>query len=164
MILELNLQFFGEDGPGGEKTEEPTAKKKSDTRKDGKVAKSKELSNAVQVIALFLIIKFWIGSMGEGFIELFGDVYEKFGAYTTYWGGRIIAEEYHILFSDIYIEILKLVAPYFIIGLVIAIGINMMQFQFKITTKPLKPKLSKFNPISGFKRIFSASKLVDLLK
>ena len=39
MILEYNLQFFAKDGPGGEKTEEPTAKKKSDTRKDGKVTK-----------------------------------------------------------------------------------------------------------------------------
>ena len=29
MILEFDLQFFAADGPGGEKTEEPTAKKKS---------------------------------------------------------------------------------------------------------------------------------------
>ena len=40
-MLKLNLQFFAAEGPGGEKTEEPTAKKKEDTRKDGKVAKSK---------------------------------------------------------------------------------------------------------------------------
>ena len=56
MILEFDLQFFAADGPGGEKTEEPTAKKKSDTRKDGKVPKSKELSNAVELIALFEIL------------------------------------------------------------------------------------------------------------
>ena len=61
MILEYNLQFFAKDGPGGEKTEEPTAKKKSDTRKDGKVPKSKEMSNGVQLISLFLILKFWVG-------------------------------------------------------------------------------------------------------
>lgn len=52
MIVEYNLQFFGSDGPGGEKTEEPTSKRKSDTRKDGKVPKSKELSNGVELIAL----------------------------------------------------------------------------------------------------------------
>ena len=56
-MLELNLQFFAAEGPGGEKTEEPTAKKKQDTRKDGKVAKSKELSSGVELIALFLILK-----------------------------------------------------------------------------------------------------------
>ena len=32
MILELNLQFFAKDGPGGEKTEQPTSKKLSDCK------------------------------------------------------------------------------------------------------------------------------------
>lgn len=40
----------------------------------------------------------------------------------------------------------------------------MMQFRFQITTKPLKPKFSKLNPISGMKRLFSVGKLVELLK
>ena len=38
MLLEYNLQFFAKDGPGGEKTEQPTAKKLSDARKDGQVS------------------------------------------------------------------------------------------------------------------------------
>mgnify|MGYP003224509852 CR=1 FL=1 len=46
-MLELNLQFFAAEGPGGEKTEEPTAKKKQDTRKDGKVAKSLQWQKTV---------------------------------------------------------------------------------------------------------------------
>ena len=41
MILKYDLQFFAKDGPGGEKTEEPTSKKLSDARKEGQVAKSK---------------------------------------------------------------------------------------------------------------------------
>ena len=32
MILRYNLQFFAKDGPGGEKTEEPTSKKLEDAR------------------------------------------------------------------------------------------------------------------------------------
>ena len=77
MILEYNLQFFAQEGPGGEKTEEPTSKKKSDTRKDGKVPKSKELSSGVELIALFLILKFWVGRMGVNFMKLFGEIYGK---------------------------------------------------------------------------------------
>ena len=46
-LLQLNLQFFAKDGPGGEKTEEPTAKKLSDARSEGQVAKSRELGNAL---------------------------------------------------------------------------------------------------------------------
>ena len=164
MILEFDLQFFAADGPGGEKTEEPTAKKKSDTRKDGKVPKSKELSNAVELIALFLILKFWIGKMGENFMSLFGMLYDKIPDYTTFWGGRIVKEDYRILFNSVYIELLRQLLPFFMIGLIIAFGINMSQFKFQITTKPLKPKFSKLNPISGFKRLFSLSKVMELFK
>ena len=63
MILELDLQYFAKEGPGGEKTEEPTSKKKEDTRKEGKVAKSKEMSSGVQLIALFVILKFWVKTL-----------------------------------------------------------------------------------------------------
>jgi flagellar biosynthetic protein FlhB len=40
----------------------------------------------------------------------------------------------------------------------------MLQFKFKISTKPLQPKFSKLNPVSGFKRLFSKEKIVELLK
>lgn len=164
MILEYNLQFFAKDGPGGEKTEEPTAKKKSDTRKDGKVPKSKEMSNGVQLISLFLILKFWVGHMGQNFMKLFDEIYEKIPAYTTYWGGRIVKRDYSILINNVLLKLLIQLLPFFIVGIVISVGINMMQFKFKITTKPLKPKFSKLNPISGMKRLFSISKIIELLK
>lgn len=163
MILELNLQFFA-DGPGGEKTEEPTAKRRSDTRNEGKVAKSKELSNAVDLIALFLILRFWFGSMGERMIGLFERTYGKFADYTLLWGGNINIKDYDVLFKGVFVDILLMVFPFFVIGMVLAVVINMLQFRFKITTKPLHPKFSKLNPLAGFKRIFSVSKLVELLK
>ena len=51
LVLAYNLQFFAKDGPGGEKTEEPTSKKLSDARKEGQVAKSKEIGNAFVMLA-----------------------------------------------------------------------------------------------------------------
>ncbi|MDE6620136.1 MAG: flagellar biosynthesis protein FlhB [Lachnospiraceae bacterium] len=164
VILEYNLQFFAQEGPGGEKTEEPTAKKKSDTRKDGKVPKSKELSNGVELIALFLILKFWVGHMGQNFMELFSEIYEKMPAYTTYWGGNIVREDYRILINSVYLELLKQLLPFFLVGIFIAVGINMLQFKFQISTKPLKPKFSKLNPVSGAKRLISKDKIIELLK
>jgi flagellar biosynthetic protein FlhB len=158
------LQYFAQDGPGGEKTEEPTAKKKEDTRKDGKVAKSKELSSGVELIMLFVILKFWVGSMGENFLELFNEIYDKIPDYTTYWGGRIVKEDYRILINYTMVKMLIQVAPFFIVGIVIAFVVNMFQFNFKVTTKPLQPKLSKLNPLSGFKRLFSKDKIIELLK
>jgi flagellar biosynthetic protein FlhB len=40
----------------------------------------------------------------------------------------------------------------------------MVQFKFKITTKPLQPKFSKLNPVSGMKRLFSKEKIIELIK
>ena len=56
-MLEYNLQYFAKDGEGGEKTEEPTAKKLEDARKKGQVAKSKELPSAIMLLGLFLTLK-----------------------------------------------------------------------------------------------------------
>lgn len=164
MLLELNLQYFAAEGPGGEKTEEPTSKKKTDTRKEGKVAKSKELSSGVELIALFLILKFWVGNMGGRFMKLFENMYRKIPEFTTYWEGSIHRRDYSILFKDIFIEILIELLPFFVIGVILAFAVNMLQFKFQISTKPLQPKFSKLNPVSGMKRLFSMSKLVELLK
>ena len=61
ILFPYDLQFFAKEGPGGEKTEEPTGKKLSDARKEGSVAKSKEVANGLGLLALFLVLKIWIG-------------------------------------------------------------------------------------------------------
>ena len=50
MILEYNLQFFAKEGMGGEKTEPATEKKLSDARKEGQVAKSREIANGLGLL------------------------------------------------------------------------------------------------------------------
>lgn len=52
LLLAYDLQLFAND-EGGEKTEEPTAKKIEDSRKEGQVAKSKELTSAAMLLAFF---------------------------------------------------------------------------------------------------------------
>jgi flagellar biosynthetic protein FlhB len=128
------------------------------------VAKSKELSSGVELIMLFVILKFWVGTMGENFLELFNEIYDKIPDYTTYWQGRIVSKDYHIMINYTIVKMLIQVAPFFVAGVVIAFVVNMFQFSFKVTTKPLQPKLSKLNPLSGFKRLFSKDKIIELLK
>ncbi len=69
--LVYDLQRFGKDGPGGEKTEPATAKKLRDARNEGKVVKSKDLTAAVNLIALFLILRIFISYVAEGLTENF---------------------------------------------------------------------------------------------
>ena len=80
----LGLQFFAKEGPGGEKTEEPTGKKLSDARNEGQVAKSKEIANATGLIAMFLILKFGIGYFGNYFLQIFSLVYVNKIQYCYY--------------------------------------------------------------------------------
>ena len=59
MILEYDLQFFAAEGQGGEKTEPATEKKLSDARKEGQVAKSREIANGLGLLTVFLVLKIW---------------------------------------------------------------------------------------------------------
>ena len=86
MSLKYNLQFFA-DGPGGEKTEPATQKKLSDARKKGQVAKSREVANAFGLLALFLLIKLWVGNLGIQFLELFNLTYNKMPEMVVQWNG-----------------------------------------------------------------------------
>ena len=74
MILKYNLQFFAAEGPGGEKTEPATEKKLSDARKEGQVAKSREVGNALGILAMFVVLKVFIGMIGTQLMELFSSV------------------------------------------------------------------------------------------
>ena len=64
LLLPYHLQWFAQDGEGGEKTEPATEKKLKDARKDGKVVKSKELTAAFDLIVLFLCLKIFINELG----------------------------------------------------------------------------------------------------
>ena len=164
MILQYQLQFFAKDGPGGEKTEPATEKKLKDAREEGQVAKSKEIANAAGLLALFLILRFWVGRMGVQFLSVFASVYNKIPDVTTSWNGYQPERDMLILFRQILINVLTIIAPILAIAFMVAFISDVVQVKWKITGKPLKPKFNKLNPISGVKRLFSLNSLMELLK
>lgn len=164
MILQYNLQFFAKDGPGGEKTEPATEKKLQDARKEGQVAKSREIANGLGLLSLFLILKFYVGTMGTRFLEMFHASYNSIPETLTFWHGNMPQSEMRLLFNQLMVEILLIIAPILLIGCVVAFLSDVVQVKWKVTGKPLKPKFSKLNPINGFKKIFSVNALVELIK
>ncbi|MCR5591159.1 MAG: flagellar biosynthesis protein FlhB [Lachnospiraceae bacterium] len=163
-LLKLNLQLFAKEGPGGEKTEPATEKKLSDARKEGQVAKSRELGQAFALLALFVVLKVWAGNIGHNFMNSFRINYMRMKEMTTLVGGDISVKDFCRLLNMNILQMALMVAPVFISIVVIAFVIEVMQVKWEPTAKPLMPKFSKINPISGFKRIFSKDKLVELLK
>lgn len=162
--LPYQLQWFAKDGPGGEKTEEPTAKRLTDARKDGKVAKSKELNSAFDLIVLFLLLKIFISYLYDGFLNVFRYTYTKIPEYVEQNAKEMNGSGTSSFLLPVMLELLQLVLPFFLFGLVVAVLISILQVGWKITTKPMKPKLDKFNILNGFKRILSKDSLFELFK
>ena len=114
--LSYQLQWFAKDGPGGEKTEEPTAKKLEDARKDGKVAKSKELNSAFELVVLFLLLKVFTSYIYYGFLETFSYTYERIPEFTESAVKEINGRSMSAFFQPVLVEILQLLLPFFEIG------------------------------------------------
>ena len=164
MILEYNLQFFAKDGPGGEKTEPATPKKLEDARKDGKVAKSKEMNNAITLLGLFVVLRVFLGNMGTQFLNLFEIIYNQLSDFSTLYNGALPFATIHQIFRMVLTDILQMLLPFLVVSFLIAFVVDLVQVKWRPTAKPLQPKFNKLNPISGFKRIFSANSLMELLK
>lgn len=159
-LLKYELQFFAE-GSGGEKTEDPTSKKLTDARKEGQVAKSTDLVTAAALFSLFITLKAFVGTIGNSFI---GSFYEFYSIID-----KIAGEEFNIntaqaLLQEGILTILKTLIPILLASVSTIIVVNLFQVKWKPTGKPLQPKLNKFNPVTGMKKIFSKDKLVDLFK
>lgn len=110
---------------------------------------------------MFLSLKLFIGYMGKAFIKQFYFYYENFDKYLA---DDLERNSYFALFRDGLLQILLICAPVFAFGVVIAFIVNVLQVKWKVTAKPLKPKFNKFNPVSGFKKMFSKDKLFDFVK
>ena len=164
MSLEYNLQFFAKEGPGGEKTEPATQKKLDDARKEGQVAKSREIANGMGLLALFLVLKIWTGNMGISFLETFNTIYNKIPQVAKLLGGTSPEREMMALLRHGAIQLVLIILPILLVGFLVAFVCDFAQVKWKPTTKPLQPKFSKLNPIKGFQKIFSTNSLVELLK
>ena len=144
---------------GQEKTEQPTGKKLSDARDRGQVAKSTEI-NSLAVFGSGLIIIFmfkeFIGEKMSSFTK------EIFNSLETLSINQTIIQAYFIKWI---LFLLFILAPILISLIIVSLASNISQVGFKFSGKSLVPKLNRFNPIAGVKRIFfNSQSFVELLK
>ncbi len=163
-VLEYDLQFFAKDGPGGEKTEQPTAKKLSDARNEGNVAKSKDLVSAVSLIVSFVLLKFLIGNFGTSLMNVYTFVYKTISTLSVTYADEITYNNVVAVLSHVAIDGLLIVLPLFAVAFVIAFVGDLLQVKWKVTTKPMRPKMNKLSIKKGIKHIFSKQSLVNLAK
>ncbi|MBO6179667.1 MAG: flagellar biosynthesis protein FlhB [Selenomonadaceae bacterium] len=152
-LFSFDLQLFAE----GEKTEEPTAKKRADARKKGQVGKSQELNTGFVLLIAFFVIKM-----------LWEHIYSEIYMYTAYIYSHLVqnidTETLLELFLGIVILLVKTVFPIMFAVLLTGLAINFYQVGLNLNTEAIGFKLDKLNPINGFGRIFSKRSLVELVK
>ena len=141
----------------GEKTEEPTAKKRADARKKGQVARSQELNTAFVLLIGFLILRI-----------LWEYLYVNIAEYTIYLYTHLSQSMSTEGISELFIGIMLLLAktslPVMIAIMIIGLAVNIYQVGIMFSTEKLEISLSKLNPINGFGRIFSKRSIVELFK
>ena len=151
----FDIQLFAE---GGDKTEEPTDKKRREARKKGQVARSQELNAAFVLLAGFFVIRM-----------LWEYIYENIAGYSAYIFGNLALfgtsiESIMELFLGIIELLVKTAFPVMFGIMIIGLAVSFYQVGFVVSTEKLEPKLDNINPINGFGRIFSKRSLMELFK
>jgi flagellar biosynthetic protein FlhB len=143
---------------GQEKSEKPTPRRLEEARKKGQIAKSMDVNTSVVLFAGVLIIKMQATSMAA-----------HLGAFTRQLYGEFPKDDFTVTTLEHYVlmlmwEFVQIVGPTLLFLLIAGMLANYLQVGVLFTTEPLKPSLSKINPLSGFKRMFSARSVIETLK
>ncbi len=149
---------MAEDENGAEKSEEPTEKKRSSAREEGQIARSKELNTLVVTLAgaIGLIIE------GPNIARMMSYLMTSNFAISR----EVLMDQSYmakmLLSSGKYALVVML--PYFLVMLAAAIIGPISLGGWLFAAKSLVPKLSRMNPASGLKRMFSPTALIELVK
>lgn len=149
---------MAESESGGERTEDPTAKKLSDARNKGQIARSKELGTMFVLVgsasAMVLVGDYLVESMSTMMKRLF----------TL---SRQETMDIHALFKVVSDSVWSIIPPmlwiFFVIIIAAFIG-NTMLGGISFSWSAMAPKKNKLSPIAGFKRMFGVQAAVELVK
>lgn len=144
----------------GEKTEPATAKRRGDERKKGNVLTSKDVTTVATLIASTYVI----GLMGSEIINSLEAFFYYCISLMEEGGVDVVVRNADFIAYEYVRTLVSIIAIPMGTTLFVAIAITMYQTKGLITREPIKPKLSKLNPISGLKKIFSLKSVIDALK
>jgi len=143
---------------GGEKTEDPTSRKLSKAREEGQVAKSMEVSSVFVLLAGVTALYASAFYIYQNLISVFhfNFHFEKIPVLTHFEIIRLLV--FHIQ------KIIFTCIPVMLAIMLIALISNFAQVGFTISWKAIEPKLSRLDPINGFKQKFTSRAVVEFTK
>lgn len=142
----------------GERSEEPTAKKLSDARNKGQIARSKELGTMFVLVGAAAAMMLIGGYLFESLSTIMKRSFSL--SRTEVMDVNALFAVVSSSFNDLLMPLMWL---FFIIALAAFIG-NVLLGGMNFSWEAMAPKASKLSPIAGFKRMFGAKALVEFLK
>ena len=145
---------------GGDKTEEPSARRLQQAREEGNVPKSQELPKTLSLIGACALIALKGPDVCQ---TLVGDLLpfiahpEEFIGSLNGDGGLTIARDLGMAVLPILIMILG-------VTMVLGVAGNVLQTGFMFVPSKLVPDFSKLNPVKGFTRMFGVDSFIQFGK
>ena len=142
----------------GEKTEEPTAKKLSEARKKGQIARSKDLGTMFVLVgsAAALLL------MGNSLVAALSMMMKRLFSLN-----RREVMDVHALFQVVNDSVGSIMVPFLWLHIILVFAAfvgNMLLGGMSFSWDAMAPKASKLSPLAGFKRMFGVQAYVELIK
>lgn len=149
---------MAESESGQDKTEDPTDKRKRDSREKGEVARSKELNTVAVMLAGTGAVLAFGGTLANVLLDLMRKNF-------TLPREVLMDERYMAIFllqsgKDAYLATQPILLTLLLAALLGPIALGGWLF----AAGSLAPKFSRMNPMSGIKRMFSMNSITELLK
>ncbi|MFA5372242.1 MAG: flagellar biosynthesis protein FlhB [Sideroxydans sp.] len=141
-----------------EKTESPSQRKLDKSREDGQVARSRELSTFMVLLAGGAGLWVMGNALGQGLLHMLhkGLTLDRQLAFHT----DLLLPRLNELSS----EVLLIFLPFLFLLLLVALFSPLLMNGWLFSLKPLQPNLGKLNPLKGIGRMFSSNSLMELAK
>jgi flagellar biosynthesis protein FlhB len=141
-----------------EPTESATPKRREEARREGKVARSSELTSALVLLSGVGALAATGGTMlrkladltRSGLVDMAHSAPTESGVFTA--------------FQHLSMQMLFLLLPMLVVLTAVGLASNFLQVGFLLTARPLTPRWSVLNPVEGFQRLFSLRSLTELIK
>jgi flagellar biosynthetic protein FlhB len=141
-----------------EKQFDPTPRRLQKAREEANVFRSREFASAGLLATAMLVIGVGAPAALDVLRGMTDRLYRAAGTTDLTVGStpQIVA--------GIGVDMLLVLGPLFAALMVMALGINVAQSGWVMSTKPLAPKGNRISPVQGAKRLFSSKGLFELLK
>ena len=132
------------------KTEKATPKRRQKAREEGSVPRSADFDGAILLWGNFFL---FLG-LGGATLALMA---KQVAHFLELARPGILADAGRVtLLGDVYMILGRLLLPFLLVNLLVALITGFAQRGFTVTAKPLLPKFEKLDPAKGFQRPFSS--------